>query len=274
MKITASIVLYKTSDNEIKKVLKSIFDSAIPNFKLYLIDNSPTNYLKKYQSFNKKIEYIFTGKNLGYGPAHNIALKKAIEKKSKYHYILNPDIYFKEETLIKLVNYMENNHEIGQLMPKIVYPDGSLQYLCKLIPSPIDLIIRRFLPPSLYKKRRKIYQLEFTGYNSIMEVPYLSGCFMLLRVESLLNVGLFDEGFFMYPEDIDLTRRITEKYKTIYYPEITVVHNHAKDSYNDLKMLWVHINNIIKYFNKWGWIFDKKRKIINREVLKKLNYYE
>ena len=105
-----------------------------------------------------------------------------------------------------------------------------------------------------------------------MEVPYLSGCFMFLRTASVKEVGFFDERFFMYPEDIDLTRRINEKYKTIYFPEVSIVHNHGKESYKRGDMLLVHTTNMIKYFNKWGWFYDLKRVKTNQNILRKLNY--
>ena len=71
----------------------------------------------------------------------------------------------------------------------------------------------------------------------------------------------------MYPEDIDLTRRIHSEFRTVFYPEVSIVHHHARDSYLNLKMLWIHTTNMIRYFNKWGWIFDRERKIINKKVL-------
>jgi len=104
----------------------------------------------------------------------------------------------------------------------------------------------------------------------LLDVPYLSGCFMLFRTEALKEVGLFDERFFMYPEDIDLTRRIHAKYRTVFYPEVSIIHHHAQSSYLNLKMLFIHITNMVKYFNKWGWILDKERKIINKKILEQL----
>mgnify|MGYP003611155927 FL=1 len=90
---------------------------------------------------------------------------------------------------------------------------------------------------------------------------------MLLRSKALQKVGLFDERFFMYPEDIDLTRRIREYYRTVFYPHVPVIHNHAQGSYKSKKLLWIHIINLIRYFNKWGWFCDKKRQLINKETL-------
>jgi GT2 family glycosyltransferase len=168
---------------------------------------------------------------------------------------------------------MKEDELIGQLMPKVVYPDGSTQYLCKLIPTPVDLIFRRFLfgpLKALARKKAEQFELRFTGYNCEMDVPYLSGCFMLFRSSALKKVGLFDDRFFMYPEDIDITRRMHSQYRTVFFPKATIVHDHAKESYKNKKMLWIHITNLIKYFNKWGWAFDAERKIVNIRVLETL----
>ena len=273
MKLTASIVLYKTSEIELNDVIKCIFNNS-KDIKLYLIDNSPTDKLRKFEDLDCRIEYIFNNNNIGYGAAHNIALKKAMRDGIKYHVVLNSDIEFRNDIFLQLSSYLDKHSDVGHIMPKITYPDGELQYLCKLIPTPIDLVLRRFIPPSLYQGRKERYQLEFTGYSRIMEVPYLSGCFMFLRVAALKKVGLFDERFFMYPEDVDLTRRINEKYKTIFFPKVTVIHNHAKDSYKSIKMLKIHTYNMIKYFNKWGWIIDRKRTSVNKRILKQLNSNE
>jgi GT2 family glycosyltransferase len=91
---------------------------------------------------------------------------------------------------------------------------------------------------------------------------------MIFRISAFNMVGIFDERFFMYPEDIDITRRMHKFYKTIYYPEVSIIHAHQADSYKSRKMLIIHIVNMIKYFNKWGWFFDRERKIINANVLK------
>ncbi len=153
---------------------------------------------------------------------------------------------------------------------KVIYPEGETQYLCKLLPTPFDLIFRRFLPDNVLKERKENFELRFTNYNKIMEVPYLSGCFMFIRTAVLEKVGFFDERFFMYPEDIDFTRRINKYYKTNFYPFVNITHEHGKGSYKNLKMLYIHMSNMIKYFNKWGWFFDSDRKTTNKRILKQL----
>lgn len=266
--ITASLVLYNNSLRQLNKIIKSVFDTPRIS-KLYLIDNSPTNTLKALAT-NTRVEYIFNNANLGYGAGHNIALKQALTQ-SKYHLVLNPDIAFENDTIEALCQYMEDNPGVGLVMPKVTYPNGSLQYTCKLLPTPFDLILRRFLPASFTRNRMYRFEMRQTGYNKIMEVPYLSGCFMFLRVDALKKVGLFDERFFMYPEDIDLTRRIYVHYKTIFYPYAQITHVHERASYKSVKLLLVHIFNMIKYFNKWGWFIDKERVRINKKIVTQFN---
>ena len=269
MKLSASIVLYNTKIDELKRVIDSYF-SYKGEKQLFLVDNSPTDRLKDIVKVypNNNIYYIFNNENMGYGKAHNIAIKKSIEQNLPYHIILNPDIIIEKDVLEKLANYMELHPEIGNIMPKIIYPDGELQYLCKLLPSPIDLIFRRFIPIKKWKDAiNRKYELHSFGYDKIMNIPNLSGCFMFLRTEALKKVGLFDENIFMYLEDIDLNRRIHTKYKTIYYPDATVIHEHQKESYKSKKLLKAHIRSAIYYFNKYGWFFDKERTSINKNII-------
>ena len=103
-----------------------------------------------------------------------------------------------------------------------------------------------------------------------MEVPSLSGWFMFMRVSVLKEVGGFDERYFMYAEDLDLCRRIGEVSKTIFYPGVSVVHEYEKGSYKSKKLLKYHTVSIIKYFNKWGWIFDSKRKKKNKYCISQI----
>ena len=163
---------------------------------------------------------------------------------------------------------MEQHPEDCNIMPKLIYPAGELQYLCKLLPSPIDLIFRRFIPFKKWKDAiNRKYELHSFGYDKIMNIPNLSGCFMFLRTEALKKIGLFDENIFMYLEDIDLNRRIHSQYKTIYYPDATVIHEHQKESYKSKKLLKAHIKSAIYYFNKYGWFFDKERTSINKNII-------
>jgi len=264
--LNTSIVLYNHSVIEIESLIKSLRQSKHVD-EVFLIDNSPVQN----PDFEKlSATYIFNNKNLGYGAAHNIAIRKTIDQDIPYHLVVNPDIEFETSMLVEMLNFMNQQTNVGLLMPKVLYPNGDTQFLCKLLPTPYDLLIRRFIPARLTKKRTSYFELRDSGYNRIMDVPYLSGCFMLLRTQTLKEVGLFDEQFFMYPEDIDLTRRIHQKYRTVFYPHVSIIHHHTQASYRNVKPLLIHIRNLIKYFNKWGWFIDAERKKVNRETLNQL----
>ena len=271
--ITASIVFFNSPKDQINTVLESVSKAKCVQT-LYIIDNASTNENQQFfetSSLSSIIEYI-PHENTGYGASHNIAIRKAIECGSDYHIVLNPDIYFEENVLPELVDYMKSNKDIGYILPKVTYPDGELQYLCKLLPTPFDLIFRRFLPKTkITKKKNDRYELRMSGYDKIMNPPCLSGCFMFLRLATIKEHNLFfDESFFMYCEDFDLMRRIHRVAKTVYYPKVSIVHNHAKESYKSRKMLLAHIKSAIHYFNKWGWLFDKERRVMNRKILDEL----
>ena len=205
--------------------------------------------------------------NIGYGAAHNIAIRESIYDDIPYHLVINPDIILNIKELEKMLQFINSHPEVGSLMPKVVYPNGELQYLCKLLPTPFDVFGRRFLPRKWMEHRNHTYEMRASGYNKLMNVPYLSGCFMLLRTQAALAARLFDEQFFMYPEDMGLIRRIHRDYLTVYFPHATIIHNHEKASYKSLKMLWIHIVNMCRYFNKWGWFCDKERRLFNQTVM-------
>lgn len=272
--ITASIVLYNTSIQQLKRVINSYAPGH--DRLLFLIDNSPEKMTKNDKADigidSKMIFYTHNSSNIGYGSAHNKGIKRAEKLGSDYHIVLNPDLYFEPEILDELVEYANNHADVVYILPKVVYPDGSLQYLCKLLPTPADLIFRRFLPKTRKtEERNSRYELRMSGYDKIFNPPCLSGCFMFMRVETLQkNNLLFDRRYFMYCEDFDLMRRLHRYGKTIFYPYVTIVHDHARGSYKNRKMLKMHIESAIKYFNKFGWLIDEERDRENERVLREL----
>lgn len=270
--ISASIVTYNTDITTLKKVIDSFLGITFDK-KLIIVDNSKDDTLKRVVSIDSEnILYIHNPTNTGFGSGHNIAIKKAVSLyKSEYHIILNPDIYFDKSVVKSLVDFTSTDPSIGLVMPKVLYPNGDTQYLCKLLPTPADLILRRFLPSEkLKKKRTNRYELKSTNYNKVMDIPSLSGCFMFLRTNALKQVGGFDERFFMYLEDVDLCRRIQNNYRTVFYPKAFIYHEYDKGSYKNKKLFKYHMTSAIKYFNKWGWFFDSERKKINNKTLKNI----
>jgi GT2 family glycosyltransferase len=263
--LSIAIVTYRNKFAVLQDVIDSVLLTTL-NIKLYIIDNSPTNELKNLIPQDSRLEYIFMNSNNGFGAGHNVILRHP-EKMGKYHLVLNPDVSFALGTLEKLYDYMERNLDVGNVMPKIIYPNGDLQYLCKLLPTPMDWIGRMFIPFKSIKRRiNDRFEMHFADYESEMNVPYLSGCFMFLRKSVIEEVGVFDEGIFMYGEDTDLNRRIYQKYRTMYYPKVTIIHAFEKGSHKNFRLFWIHVKAAIYYLNKWGWFFDKERRDINKKT--------
>ena len=267
MEITASIVVYRNK--------KEVLDGAVNSFlatnmdvRLYIVDNSPTDEIRLWYK-DPRIVYIYNNANIGFGAGHNIVMRDET-KMGKYHLVLNPDICFGVGTIETLFQFMEKNPTVGNCMPKILYPDGRVQYLCKLLPTPMNWIVRMFLPfRRIREKMDYFFEMRVTGYNEIMDVPFLSGCFMFLRKTVIQDIGLFDDKIFMYGEDTDLNRRIFQKYRTVFYPYVHVIHNFERGSHKNLRLLWIHICSALYYLNKWGWFFDKERDYINKSIRSK-----
>lgn len=267
--ITVSIVTYKTDTGELQKCFNSLRSKLVRM--VYVVDNSRQEYLEKFCEGFDNVEYI-PSENVGYGAAHNIAILKTIADKSKYHLVLNSDVYFEPTDLEKLVEYLDEHNDVAMVQPNVVYPNGEMQYTCRLLPTPANLIFRRFLPKRIVEGMNYKYMLKKFDHKTELNVPYHQGSFMFFRVSCFGKVGLFDERFFMYPEDIDITRRMHKHFRTMFWPGVTVVHAHRAASYKSKKMLKIHMWNMCKYFTKWGWVLDKERKEWNKALLKELGY--
>lgn len=259
--IAASIVTYHTPDRELVRCLESLRGGGFSD--VYVIDNSRCDATRRLCDAEGGVTYI-PQKNVGYGAAHNIALRRSLGKGVRYHLVLNPDVAFLGSSIVSAVDYLDAHPEVGALQPRICNPDGSEQFTVHMLPTPWDLILRRFMPRFMCVSRRQRYDLRHVDRSVPFNPPCHQGSFMLLRCSVLEKVGLFDERFFMYPEDIDMTRRIHEVARTEYYPYITVIHDHRAASYHSFRMLGVHVVNMIKYFNKWGWLQDPQRCNFNR----------
>lgn len=233
---------------------------------MWIIDNSPTDALRTEFS-GLHVTYMHLPHNPGFGAGHNVGIAQGRAAGADYHLVLNADVQFASDIISPLIAILDQHPEVAHVMPMVRNPDGSIQRLCKLVPTPADLLFRRFLPRRARDVRNRHFELHASGYDRRMFVPYLSGCFMLLRHAALEEVGTFDERFFMYPEDIDLTRRIAARHETLFVPDVSVVHAHGGASHKSARMFLIHAANIIRYFNKWGWVVDPERDRLNAKTL-------
>jgi GT2 family glycosyltransferase len=259
-KITASVVLYNTAQEEVLKCLALLLSSRHVSL-VFVVDNSHVS-TSAYQELDGVV-YIHAPENLGYGPGHNFAIRHVQNRLSEYHLVMNTDVSFDPNIFNDLVKFMDNNSDIALSSPFVVNDDGEDGGCLKYSPSPIDLIVRMLPHYKFLKSFRDRLNLRYKSGVSVVFQPYISGCFMLFRKKILRSVGDFDDNFFMYPEDIDVTRRIWSVSQAVCLPELQIVHSHRAESKKSLKMLIIHAFNMVKYFNKWGWLKDAERKQLN-----------
>lgn len=201
-----------------------------------------------------EIDILINEKVTGYGGNHNLNLERC---NSEYFAIMNSDMLVRPGTFSRMIGFLEANAGVGLIAPKVLNEDGTIQYLNKRYPAVFDLFLRKFCPARLqrfFKKRMDSYEMKDIDYNSISEVPLLSGSFMLGRTEQLRRLKGFDEHFFLYFEDYDLCRRFQkEGMKMVFFPEAEVVHFWERSAHKSWKFAAMFINSAIKYFNRWGW---------------------
>jgi len=252
MDLSLAIVTYNNSkiiENTVKSVVKSIPSEY--SYKLYIIDNdSKDNTLDLIRKIDGNIEIVELGVNKGFGYGHNAILDIV---NSKYHFVVNPDIEIENSDQIrKMVKYLDKNQDVGMISPLILSPDLSIQYLCKTNPTVFDMFIRR-ISPNLFKQRQDKYIMKQTGYNKIMKLDYATGSFMVFRTDIYKELNGFDDAFFMYLEDADITRRVNQISKAIFYPEARVIHAWERGGHKSFKFAKITVQSMIIYFNKWGW---------------------
>ena len=260
-----SLVIYQHSLADIQTTLDSLIRTNSVD-KVILVDNGGCDWADHLA--HAKISYIKSDRNGGFGYGHNLATRKYAHL-SDYFLICNPDIDFDPDELEKLLEVAQSS-SAGLFSPKIIYPDGTDQYGQRLLPTPLNLFARRFLPQYFSNKLDDRYLLKNLVIDKPSLIPNVSGSFMLFRSKCLLALSGFDERYFMYMEDIDLSRRCAVEFGVLYVPSAYIIHEHQQASYKNKVLLKAHIISAIKYFNKWGWVFDKQRRQINRDIIAKL----
>lgn len=266
MKIIASLVLFKHRYQDIKQTLTSLFEELSVT-RVVIVDNGThCDWLNDFS--HEKLDVIRLPENKGFGAGHNTVFER-YGHTAPFILICNPDIVFARGEIDKLYQF-SLGRGVGLSIPKVVYPDGSLQHGCKLLPGPYQLFMRRFLSRSAGAVNND-YELRLADYSKPFFAPSLSGCFMLISREVLRDVHGFDPRFFMYLEDVDLSRRVScSQHIVSYCPNSLVVHESQRRSYVDLRFMLYHIVSAIRYFNKWGWFLDRQRRRLNRRCLDKL----
>ena len=194
--------------------------------------------------------------NLGYGRAVN-GLVSHLGSLPPYIGVLNTDLTWPVGAFERLLAWLQQHPEVNLAVPQILDQHGIPQKLCKHNPTVLGLFSRRFLPgwlkPAWLKRYDRWYVMSHQNYQQVFDAPYLSGCCMLIRSEAFCRVGGFDERYFLYLEDADLTRSLARDGRCVHLPLADVVHGWGRGNYRSLGLMVVNLISAWRYFRKWGW---------------------
>ena len=249
----------------LKKVLETIHQVYLPQTKLkvevLVVDNgstdSPAAVLKEFP----RVKTFYTGQNLGFAGGNNVALRAC---RSRYGMLINSDIEFLPEdqsNLDKLVKYLEKNPTVGMIGPKVVLTNGQLDHAChRGEPTPWAAVTYFTGLAKLFPRSRFFAQYDQTYKNldEIHAVDAITGAAMLFPMAVVKQVGLLDERFFLYAEDLDWCRRFRAAgYQVCYNPTVTIIHHKNKSGFENKdvqvrrktnKFFW---NTMRQYYDKY-----------------------
>ena len=253
MKLSVVIVNYNVK-HFLEQCLNSVAAAAKHcETEVFVVDNNSVdgscNMLREKFPWVKLIE---NKKNYGFSYANNQAIR---ESAGEYVLLLNPDTVIEEDTLKSVCDFMDSHPDAGGLGVKMI--DGKGRFLPESkrgLPTPKVAFYKIFGLSKLFPKSKKFgkYHLTYLDKDEIHKVDVLSGAFMLLRAETLKKVGLLDETFFMYGEDIDLSYRITlGGYNNYYFPKTTIIHYKGESTKKG------SVNYVVVFYNAMK-IFARK----------------
>ena len=260
MDITIVIVNYNTKER-LEDCLRSVLKSSDKfSWEVFVVDNASTDgsrglvkqiILENYKN-TEKIKFFELLENKGFTGGNNVAIK---ESKADFVLLLNPDTVVAPDTFEVMLDYMKSSPEVGVAGCKVLKPDGSLDLACRRrFPNPVNAFFRLTRLSLLFPKSRLIadYNLTHLPEDEIAEVDSVMGAFLMISRQALKKVGLLDERFFMYGEDLDWCWRVKEAgLKVMYYPKTEIVHYKGSASRKaSTKALYEFHRAMQLFFNK------------------------
>lgn len=255
--LAVSIVTYRSPVEEVAAAIRSVQASSIITQVLVVDNDSGEPYTSELKAaLPDNVTFIAAERNGGFGYGHNQALLRA--EPSDYFLILNPDVRVHPGALEAMIEFLRAKPEAGLVAPKVLYEDGRLQPLNKRNPTVLDLVLRRMPDPFIANSpkaqaRLARYEMQDVGYDAPCRVEFVSGCCMMFRRSILQRLGGFDERFFLYFEDADLTRRVNCISEAWYCPDAVITHRWVRASAQSGAMFRVLVESAVQYFTKWGW---------------------
>jgi len=222
---------------------------------IVVVDNHSQDHSRELMRMRfPELIMIENSSNLGFGRAVNQGFRRA---RGKYILILNPDVTLLPGAVEKAIDFLEEHSEVALLLPKLLNPDGTLQFSCRTFFNLSTLIFRRTPLGKFFPNHRIIRKHLMMDWNhdEVREVDWGLGACMFLRREAISDGNLFDERFFLYFEDIDLCFRLkNEGRKVIYYPDAAMVHYHVRESARGFmnRAKWELFISLLKFYFKHG----------------------
>ncbi|WP_101756561.1 glycosyltransferase [Oceanicoccus sp. KOV_DT_Chl] len=275
MRLTVSVVTFRSDPLLFVGTLHSLTDAVAYAKKVYselicevhIVENES----RERRNFKQVKQFVETygweefddvflevaSANNGYGAGHNQVIKNAC---SDYHLVLNPDVSLAPDSISVGLAYMAAHQQVALISPGTVDANGDPLYLCKRFPRVFDLFLRGFAPLSVkdvFRQRLGRYEMRELQHiqDPVPDVPIVSGCCMLFRSWQLQEVDGFDDTFFLYFEDFDLSLRIAKVGGIVYLPAMKMTHYGGYAARKGLKHLMMFGVSAVKFYNRYGWKF-------------------
>lgn len=272
MRLTISIVVFKSDPVLFAATLQSLevavcyAKSRIHSLTVALCiienENVQRRNLEQVKEFIKHtrggfdcVDLKAVGVNLGYGRGHNLTINS---QTSDFHLVLNPDVSVSETALYEGLSYLARHPRVVLLTPKVVDKNGDNLFPCKRYPALLDLALRGFAPLWLkrwFARRLSHYEMrELEGKTEpVPGVEIVSGCYMLARTEAIAAIEGFDERFFLYFEDFDLSLRMRSVGELVYLPSMQIAHYGGNTAKKGLRHIALFAQSAWKFYQRHGW---------------------
>ena len=267
--LSLSVIIVSYASREfIEPCLRSICaEIRVDSTEIIVVDNdSDDNTIETVNSIFPDVKIIANSANVGYSKAINQGVKAS---SGQYILILNADTIIKTGTIQALLAFMEKNPDTGVAGPKLLYPDGRLQYSCRTFQTFKTILLRRTFLSKIFPKSKTLRDHLMLGWDhsSQKEVDWLVGAFLMVRRKAFEQIGLMDERYFLYFEDVDLCYRMkTAGWKVFYVPQAEAIHHYKRGSYSESvfsRDVFVHIVSLLRYYDKWNKLIYIMKKLSN-----------
>jgi GT2 family glycosyltransferase len=266
--LSVVFVNYRTKEDILCALKTVVADAATSPFKVAVtvVDNSSnSDHIKEdLEKLFPTVRYIDAGGNVGFGKGNTLGFKA---EPARYYFALNRDTLIPEnkQTLERLIRFMDEHPKVGIAGPKLLYPDGRLQYssfrfdFFSILVKPLKHLHAEEKLPFLKRWIDRLQMADF-DHNSTRPVDWILGAALIARATAVEEVGFFDERYFMYLEDCDWCHSMWQKGFEVYYIhdiEITHTYERASSKVPGLRALFVnkvariHAASWVKYLLKW-----------------------